>query len=168
MISTTVRQRIFRTDIPHTTEANKKQAQFFWTPCKFCFHMCCTEMQSHCVSSRKFQATCSFLKGIPSHSDNFAASVHLIATQRDKTSNLQQSVTYLSKTNSDSWWVLFYYASQRYVSCNAQIFFFNFTLQHIDISLNRETVLMTICFQICHTNTSFIQIAVSAKKYLCC
>lgn len=47
-------------------------------------------------------------------------------------------------------------------------FFFNFTLQYIDISLNRETVLMTTCFQICHTNASFIQIAVSAKKYLCC
>ena len=45
--------------------------------------------------------------------------------------------------------------------------FFNFTIQYIDISLNRETVLIMICFQICHANTPFIEIAVPAKKHLC-
>lgn len=125
MTSTIVRQRIFRTGIPILTVANKKQAPFFWALYIFYFHRCCRQMQSHFVLSLPWFSHC---RNAP-HFDNseyWAASLHLLANQRDK------------------------------------------TLQHIDISLSRETVSITICFQICHANTSFIQTAVFAKKHLCC
>lgn len=135
MTSTTSRQRIFRTDIPilnrtdipHTNTKQKQKRN------KLSFSEHQVNSVFTCVAQRcrviVFQAV-SFKLPVVFPEQNSFPLWQLCSKFTSDCHPKRQDVKFTSVSERlilakpiDSWWVLFYYASQRYVSYNAQIFF---------------------------------------------